>query len=95
MPEVWIPTRMQELTGGQQRVQVPGATVRQIVNNLEKTYPGIKARLVDSEEDELLPGVAVIVDGEASLLGMMEVLQQGSEVHFLPAIGGGAGWCGV
>ena len=95
MPEVWIPTRMQELTGGQQQVQVPGATVRQILNNLEKAYPGIKARLVDLEEDELLPGVAVIVDGEASLLGMMEVVRQASEVHFLPAIGGGAGWCGV
>ena len=89
MAEVWIPTRMQELTGGQQRVQVPGATVRQILNNLEKAYPGIKARLVDPEEDLLLPGVAVIVDGEASLLGMMEVVREGSEVHFLPAIGGG------
>ena len=89
MPEVWIPTRMQELTAGQQRVQVRGATVRQIVNNLEKAYPGLKARLVDPEEDELLPGIAVIVDGEASPLGMMEVVQEGSEVHFLPAIGGG------
>jgi molybdopterin synthase sulfur carrier subunit len=63
--------------------------VRQIVNNLEKVYPGIKSRLCDSEEDELLPGVAVIVDGEASLLGMMEIVNEDSEVHFLPAIGGG------
>ena len=90
MPEVWIPTRMQELTGGQQKVQVPGATVRQVVNNLEKAHPGIKPRLVDPEQDELLPGIAVIVDGEASPLGMMEVVREGSEVHFLPAIGGGA-----
>jgi hypothetical protein len=33
--------------------------------------------------------VAVIVDGEASVLGMLERLREDSEVHFLPAIGGG------
>lgn len=90
MPEVWVPTGMQRFTDGQQKVQVAGATIRQVVNNLEKVYPGIKSRLCDPEEDELLPGVAVIVNGEASLLGMMEVVDEGSEVHFLPAIGGGA-----
>ena len=42
------------------------------------------------EEDELLPGVAVIVDGEASQLGLLERVRDDSEVHFLPAIGGGA-----
>jgi len=91
MPEVWIPTAMQQLTGGKQRVQVAGATIRQVVNNLEKAFPGIKGRLCDPEEDELLPGVAVTVDGEVSLLGMMEAVNEGSEVHFLPAIGGGVG----
>ena len=90
MPEVWIPTRMQVLTGGNQIVQIDGATVRQLINNLERQYPGTKERLYDSEEDELLPGVAVIVDGEVSQLGLLERVQEASEVHFLPAIGGGA-----
>ena len=89
MPEVWIPTRMQSLTGGKQIVQIEGATVRQLINNLERQYPGTKSRLYDEEEDELLPGVAVIVDGEASQLGVMERVNENSEVHFLPAIGGG------
>ena len=89
MPEVWIPTRMQSLTGGKQIVQIEGATVRQIINNLERQFPGTKSRLYDEEEDELLPGVAVIVDGEASQLGVMERVNENSEVHFLPAIGGG------
>ena len=89
MPEVWIPTRMQSLTGGNQIVQVDGATVRQLINNLEKKFPGTKSRLYDEVEDELLPGVAVIVDGEASQLGLLERVQEDSEVHFLPAIGGG------
>ncbi len=89
MADVWIPTRMQTLTDGQQIVQVEGATVRQLINNLEKKYPGTKARIYDDQEDDLLPGVAVIVDGEASQLGLLERVGENSEVHFLPAIGGG------
>jgi molybdopterin converting factor small subunit len=44
---------------------------------------------MDDEEDDLIPGVAVIVDGETSLMGLLERVQENSEVHFLPAIGGG------
>ena len=89
MPEVWIPPRMQDLTGGNQRVQVEGSTVHQVVNNLERLFPGTKALLYDDEQDDLMAGVAVIVDGEASQLGLLERVKEDSEVHFLPAIGGG------
>ncbi len=89
MPEVWIPPRMQELTGGNKTVQVPGGSVRQLINNLEKEYPGIRSRLCDEEGIDMLPGIAVIVDGETSQLGLRERLREDSEVHFLPALGGG------
>ena len=90
MAEVWIPPRMQGLTGGRKTVQVAGDTIRQIVNNLEKEFPGTKARLYDEELDDLLLGIAVIVDGESSQLGLLEPVKESSEVHFLPALGGGA-----
>ena len=89
MPEVWIPPRMQPLTGGNKTVQVPGGSVRQVINNLEKEYPGIRSRLCDEDGIDLLPGIAVIVDGETSQLGLLERLREDSEVHFLPALGGG------
>ena len=89
MPEVWVPPRIQNLTAGRQQVVVPGATVRQVINNLEREYPGTRELLMDMEEDDLLPGLAVVVDGETSLLGLLERVQENSEVHFLPAIGGG------
>ena len=91
MPEVWLPPRMQAHCGGNQQVVVPGATVRQVINNLEREYPGSRDLLMDVEEDDLLPGLAVVVDGETSLLGLLERVQENSEVHFLPAIGGGKG----
>ena len=89
MPEVWIPPKLQELTAGNQQVQVDGSTVRRLINNLELQYPGIKEYLVDEEEDDLIPGLAVIIDGEVSQLGMLDKVGESSEVHFLPAIGGG------
>ena len=89
MAEVWIPPKLQELTGGKQQVQVEGTSVRRLINNLEILHPGIKEFLVDGGEDDLVAGLAVIIDGEVSLLGMLEKVQENSEVHFLPAIGGG------
>lgn len=89
MPEVWLPPRLQTLTQGQQRVQVAGSTVRQIVQNLEQTYPGLLDELYFEEEDILMPGISVIVDGETSQLGLLERVPENSEVHFIPALGGG------
>jgi molybdopterin synthase sulfur carrier subunit len=80
---------MQFLTGGQQQVRVAGRTVRQVIDNLEHAFPGLKAQLYDAEEDILMPGLAVVVDGETSQLGILESVREDSEVHFLPALGGG------
>ena len=89
MPEVWLPPRMQRFTQGQQRVQVAGSTVRQIVENLEQSYPGMLEELYFEEEDVLMPGISVVIDGETSQLGLLERVLEDSEVHFLPALGGG------
>lgn len=78
---------MQSITGGKDSVTVPGATVRQIVENLEKQFPGMKARLVDGHR--IKPNISVAVDGEVTPLGILEKVGEHSEVHFLPAIGGG------
>jgi molybdopterin synthase sulfur carrier subunit len=80
---------LQTLTGGVKQVQVPAATVRQVINRLEELYPGIKARLV--EGGRIRPNVAVSVDGEVARMGLLEKVGENSEVHFVPAIGGGGG----
>ena len=87
MAKVYVPSLMQQITNGQQQIVVSGSTVRQIVNNLEEIYPGIKDRL--AENNRIKPTIAVAVDGEITPLGMLEKVNEESEVHFLPAIGGG------
>jgi sulfur-carrier protein len=88
MAVVWIPSLLRDVTRGQETVQVSGRTVREVVANLEQLYPGIQARLC--EGDGLRPGLAVAVDSLHARLGMLQPVAEDSEVHFLPALAGGA-----
>lgn len=87
MATVFVPSLMQNLTSGEHRVKVEGSTIRQIINNLEDSYPGFKARILDN--NQIKPNISVAVDGEVTTLGMLQKVGENSEVHFLPAIGGG------
>lgn len=87
MPIVFIPTLLRASAGGAQEVRVAGSTVRQVIENLELQYPGLKDRLV--EEGRLRPNLAVAVDGEISPTGLLEQVTEASEIHFLTAIKGG------
>ncbi len=87
MATVFIPSLMRKLTAEQETVVVPGSTVREIINNLEAEYPGMKEQLVD--KFKLKANITVAVDGEVTPLGILEKVGEESEVHFLPAIGGG------
>ncbi len=87
MAVVWIPSLLRDLSRGQDRVTVAGSSVRQIIDALERAYPGVKARLCDA--NGLRQGMAVAVDGQLATLGLLEPVAETSEVHFLPAISGG------
>jgi molybdopterin synthase sulfur carrier subunit len=87
MPNVWIPALMRDLTGGEEMVRISGQTVQQVIENLEKRFPGIQDRLCD--QDGLRPNINVIVDGEVSHRRLRQALSENSEVHFLPVMSGG------
>ena len=87
MAKVWVPTLLRSLCQGERVVVVPGRSVRQVVDNLEARCPGIRERLV--EDGELRPDLAVSVDGETTQIGLLQPVGEQSEVHILPALGGG------
>ena len=78
---------MQDLTDNCPTVTVSGDKVRHVINNLDEKYPGTKERLVDGHK--IKSNISVAVNGVISPMGMLEEVQENSEVHFLPAIGGG------
>jgi len=89
MAIVWVPSLMRSLTGGLEQVEARGRTIRQVIDDLERRYPGIKERLV--VDGDIRPGISVVVDGLAARRGLLQPVGESSEVHFVPAISGGAG----
>ncbi len=87
MATVFIPTMLQPMTGGVKQVNLEARNVRQVVERLDQLYPGIRDKLV--EENRIRPNLAVSIDGEVGRMGLLEKLGEDSEVHFVPAIGGG------
>lgn len=87
MPLVGIPSLLRELTNGQNLISVDGATVREVIDNLESRYPGIKERLCDGRH--LHPSISVVVDGQTSALKLRHSLNETSEIYFVIAISGG------
>lgn len=87
MALVFIPAQLRGLTGGEAQVELPAASVREVVDALEGRFPGMKDRLCQG--DELAPGLQLSIDHVMSSRGMRTKLKSGSEVHFLPAFGGG------
>jgi len=88
MARVFIPPALQALTAGQQVIQIEGTTVREVIDRLESAYPGIKTHLC--RDNQLRSGWMIAVDSAFATSGLREPLRIDSEVHFLPAIGGGA-----
>ena len=87
MPIVAIPSLLRNLTGGEESVTVSGATIREVIDNLESRHPGIKARLC--EGDRIKPGIAIYINGLLTRGSLLERVDATAEIHFLPAIGGG------
>jgi len=87
MAVLWIPPSMRDLTGGKEKVLVPGRNVREALANLEALHPGVWDRLI--RDGELSPHVSVVVDGQASTMGARHPLRDESDVRFLPMIAGG------
>jgi len=88
MPIVFIPAMMRRLTGDLDRVQVEGDTLRKVVDDLDRRYPGMKELLVDN--GRVRPGLQFAVDGVVTAIGLLEKVPENAEVHILPAMGGGS-----
>ena len=78
---------LQALTGGTKKVEVNATNLKQVIDLLEELYPGLASRLL--EDGQLRSNLAVAIDGEVARMGLLEKVGEGSEVHFVPAIGGG------
>jgi len=88
--EVRVPTILRKHTDGEQRVEGDGATLRELVEDLERRHPGLGAALV-AEDGGLHRFIQTYVnDEDVRFLGGLETpLEDGDSVSILPAVAGG------
>jgi molybdopterin synthase sulfur carrier subunit len=87
---VRIPTPLRKLTNNEELVEVSGATVGEIITELQTRYPGIQERLLD-EKGQIRRFVNVYVNEEdiRFLQNQDTPLKEGDEISIIPAIAGG------
>ncbi len=87
---VRIPSPLQKLTKNQEEVKAEGANVKEVIDSLEKQFPGIKARICD-EKGNIRKFVNIYVNEEdvRFLQRDKTTVKAGDEVSIIPAIAGG------
>jgi molybdopterin converting factor small subunit len=88
--EVRIPTILRTYTGGAKTVEGSGATLAELIDDLDSSHSGLRGRLV--EDGALRRFVNVYLnDEDVRFLGGMETpVRDGDTVTVLPAVAGGA-----
>lgn len=87
---VRVPTPLRKLTKGADEVNAQGNTVRVLVEDLEKQFPGIKERICD-DTGKIRRFVNVYVNGDdiRFLQNLETALKEGDSISIVPAIAGG------
>jgi len=86
---VRIPTPLRTLTGGADEVQAHGATVADVIADLEKRHPGVRDRLLDEKGVRRFVNVYVGDEDIRFLDGLTTALKRGDQISIVPAIAGG------
>ncbi len=87
MAKVFVPYNLRKLTDGQAEVVVPGETLGKLIENLESQYPGFEEFVL--QDGRLKPGLAAVCGHAATRQGLLQKLDEDTEVHFVPAVSGG------
>lgn len=87
--KVSIPTILRSFTNNARSVEASGASLSEVINNLETQFPGLGDRLL--EDGQLRRFVNIYInDEDVRFLGSLEApLADGDAVTVLPAVAGG------
>ena len=90
MATVQIPSALRSFTHEHPEVRVRGATIEEVLDNLERNYPGIGATLRD-EKGALRRYVNVFhnADDIRAKQGLATAVEDGDRITLIPAVAGG------
>lgn len=85
--QVTIPQPLLSYTAQADRVEANGATLDDLLHDLDRRYPGIRFRMIN-EQDEMRPHIIFFVGGVRTR-NLQESLAHTDEVVILHALSGG------
>lgn len=87
---VRIPTILRSYTGGAAEVSAEGSTLAEVIDALESSYPGIRARVLD-DSGKLRRFVNVYVNDDDVRFaeGLATQTKDGASISIIPAVAGG------
>ncbi|NHC45255.1 MoaD/ThiS family protein [Motilibacter aurantiacus] len=87
--EVRIPTILRQYTDGAKSVEGSGATLAELITDLESRHPGLKDRLVEGDALRRFVNVYLNDEDVRFLGGLQATVDDGDAVTVLPAVAGG------
>src|SRR5262245_51948368 len=84
-----IPTPMRQQTEGQATVEVSGATVQNILDELGRKHPGITQRLFDNGQLRRFVNLYLNDEDVRYLDNLNTPVKDGDELSIIPAVAGG------
>jgi len=84
---VIIPSQLRSYTRGAAEVEMDGATLAELLSNLDAAYPGIRFRMID-ELGRIRPHIKIFVSLESARSLDVEV-QPTDEIKIVGALSGG------
>jgi sulfur-carrier protein len=88
--KVRVPTPLRRFTAGVDEVPADGASIRLVLEDLERRHPGIRERLLD-DKGEIRRFVNIYLNGDdiRFLESLNSKVKDGDDISIVPAIAGG------
>jgi molybdopterin converting factor small subunit len=87
MIRVLIPSQLHAYSGGVSRLEAEGAVIGEVLDDLDRRFPGLKFRIID-EQDRVRPHMRLFV-GQDAARDIRAPLQDGDELLIFGALSGG------
>jgi molybdopterin converting factor small subunit len=84
---VSVPSQLRDYTGGRAQVEGRGATLAEVLADLDRRYPGMRFRMID-EQDRIRRHIRIFVN-QAQARELSAALGADDEVVIVGALSGG------
>lgn len=90
MPTVKFTYALRRFFSGLKETPAHGATLKEVLNEIESNYPGIRSYIVD-DQGSLRKHVNIFIDGQliSDRLLLTDPFSENSEIYIMQALSGG------